>query len=113
MADEREQARRLHNDLEFIGLRAQATSVGLLQLCAELVQAGVLEGVAIQRIKDAIHSEISVSNRRAHARAEFEDTLRKRLDAIFPQCEDARRMSPVGDVHDMQMALEPGSDGTT
>jgi hypothetical protein len=104
---DKEQALELHRDLDFIGLRAQATTVGLLQLCAELVKVGVLDGEAIGRIKEAITWDITVSNPRVHDRAEFETTLRKRLDAIFPRAEDAHRASRVGNVQDMQSALIP------
>lgn len=39
MVDEQAaQARELHRTLDFIGLRAQATTVGLIQLCTELVR---------------------------------------------------------------------------
>ena len=99
-----EQARELHNTLEFIGLRAQATSVGLVQLCAELVRAGVLEDAAVERIKEAIRMELTLSNSRGHYRAEFQQTLKQRLDAIFPCGKNAER-GPVGDVHDLQAAL--------
>ena len=105
--DDKEKARRLHDDLEFIGLRAQATSVGLIQLCAELMRVGVLDDSAIQRIKEAVQSDISISNPRVHGRGEFQETLRKRLDSIFPRSGDAPR-SPVGSVDDMQSALRPG-----
>lgn len=105
--DERQQARQLHDDLEFIGLRAQATSVGLVQLCAELVKAGVLGEDSIQRVKDAIHRDLCVSNPRIHHRGEFEDTLRKRLDAIFPRCDAPDRQAQIGDVADMRSALRP------
>jgi hypothetical protein len=44
----------LHDMIGFVGLRAQATAVGLLQLAAELKRAGVLDDDAIGRIKDAI-----------------------------------------------------------
>jgi hypothetical protein len=107
-----EQARELHNTLEFIGLRAQATTVGLLQLCTELVRAGVLDGAAIQRIKDAIRMELTLTHSRGHYRGEFEETLRQRLDAIFPSGEDARRQAPVGDLHDLQTALDTDRDKT-
>lgn len=84
---EKEQAIRLHECLDLIGLRAQATSVGLLQLCAELVNVGVLDDAAVGRIKDAIQKDISVSRRGAkHGHDEFEATLRRRLDSVFPSC---------------------------
>jgi len=57
--------RQLHGAIDLIGLRAHATSVGLIQLCAELMKAGVLDGQAVQRIKDAIRREITISNPRS------------------------------------------------
>ena len=102
------EARRLHHDLEFIGLRAQATSVGFLQLCAELVKAGVIGDDGLQRIKDAIHREICANSRR-HDRDEFETTLRQRLDAIFPRADDAGRSEPIGTIQDMEAAFGQGS----
>ena len=101
-------ARKLHDTLEFIGLRAQATSVGMLQLCTELVRAGILDDAAVERIKGAIHREIVVSHPRARDRADFEQTLRQRLDAIFPRGRNAERLSPVGTLEDMQSALDSG-----
>lgn len=103
---ETEQARELHRTLEFIGLRAQATTVGLIQLCAELVAAGLLKDEAVERIKDAIFREIAVTHPRGYNRAEFERTLRARLDAIFPRSNDAEPRSPVGTVADLESRLD-------
>lgn len=105
--DETEQARELHRTLEFIGLRAQATTVGLLQLSAELVAAGVLADEAIERIKDAIFREIAVTHPRGYNRAEFEQTLRQRLDSIFPPAVDAEQRARVGSVGEMETSLDP------
>lgn len=106
---EKEQAIRLHECLDFIGLRAQATSVGLLQLCAELVKAGVLDDPAVERIKSAIQKDITVSRRGAkHGHDAFETTLRKRLDSVFPSCEKAAIGGHVGTASDMQEAMTRG-----
>ena len=102
---EKEQAIRLHECLDFIGLRAQATSVGLLQLCAELVAVGVLDDAAVGRIKNAIRKDITVSRRRKHGQDEFEETLRKRLDSVFPTCA-APRAGLVGTAEDMRDAMQ-------
>src|SRR5690606_14538226 len=102
-----EQARELHRTLEFIGLRAQATTVGLLQLSAELVQAGVLDQAAIERIKESIFRVIAVSPPDGYNRAEFEQTLRQRLDAICPRCESGATRSRVGTVAEMETSLDP------
>lgn len=108
--DQTERARELHRTLEYIGLRAHATTVGFLQLSAELVRAGVLDNDAIQRIKDAIYREISVSRPRSYNRAEFEEMLKQRLDAIFPQGECAERRIQVGTLEDMESAFATEGD---
>lgn len=56
-------ARERHRTLDFIGLRAHATAVGLIQLCEELLNAGVLSADGLDRIKDAICSELAVGTR--------------------------------------------------
>ena len=105
--DQTEQARELHRTLEFIGLRAQAPTVGLIQLCAELVAAGVQQDAAIERIKDAIFRELAVMHPRGHNRAEFERTLRQRLDAIFPHAAGTEPRARVGPVAEMETSLVP------
>jgi len=102
-----EQARELHRTLEFIGLRAQATTVGMLQLCAELVRAGSLPVDAIERIKQSIFREIAVNQPRGYNRAEFERTLKQRLDSIFPSAADAQPRARIGTVEDMKTSFEP------
>jgi len=109
--DQAVQAKDLHRTLEFIGLRAQATSVGLIQLCAELVRSGVLDYGAIERIKDAIYRDITVSRPRNGLSGEFEKTLRQRLDAIFPQAESTEQRAPVGSLEEMESALDPEAKG--
>ena len=106
--------RQLHGTIDFIGLRAHATSVGLIQLCAELMKAGVLDGEAVQRIKDAIQREITISNPRANARGEFEHSLKERLDAIFPKYTEPENRTEVGTASELGAALnlEPHSAST-
>lgn len=107
--DQTEHARELHETLEFIGLRAQATTVGLLQLCAELARVSVLDDAAMERIKEAIFREITVTHPRGYNRAEFEETLRKRLDAIFPGAAERAPPARVGTVADLKTSLDPGN----
>jgi hypothetical protein len=80
--DESEE-QRLHETVSFVGLRAQATAVGLLQLSAELVRAGVLDKAAVDRIKDAIAKDISLSRPRSVSRDEYMGMVRERLDGLF------------------------------
>lgn len=102
-------AKDLHNTLDFIGLRAHATTVGLVQLCMELIRAGVIDVAANERIKAAIHEEIMVSRSRGHDREEYAKLLKQRLDAIFPSNGDGNIVSGVGTVRDMEAALDPRS----
>jgi hypothetical protein len=100
-------SRQLHDTLDFIGLRAQATTVGLLQLCTELVQAEVIDLDAIDRIKAAVHRELLVSHPRGHDREEFARTLQERLDAVFPHDEAEHRATSVGAVDMLRSSLDP------
>ena len=82
--DRHDDARRLNSEVSLVGLRAQATAVGLVQLCAELLQAGVLDNAAVGRIKSAIADQIVVSYKPHRGREEFEAALHRRLDRLFP-----------------------------
>lgn len=74
---------RLHDAVGFVGLRAQATAVGLLQLSLELRRAGVIDEDAISRIKEAIAKDISLSCPRSTPKFEFLGNIRRRLDRLF------------------------------
>ena len=74
---------KLHETVSFVGLRAQATAVGLLQLSAELVRAGVLDKAAVDRIKEAIAKDIALSRPRSVGREEYMGLVRERLDGLF------------------------------
>jgi hypothetical protein len=73
----------LHETVGMIGLRAQATAIGLLQLSAELVNAGVLDCSALERIKTAIVKDLSLTRPRRREREEYEREVRQRLDHLF------------------------------
>jgi hypothetical protein len=75
--------RKLHQDLKNVGLRAQATAAGLVQLCKELQSAGVLGDDAVGRIKEAIADEIALTAPRPMLRADFRKDVCERLNAIF------------------------------
>ena len=75
--------RRLHETINFVGLRAHATAVGLLQLTSELVRAGVLDDAALSRIKDAIGRELALSRPSRVSAADFDRSTRARLDLLF------------------------------
>ncbi|HUD30104.1 MAG TPA: hypothetical protein VMQ93_14625 [Novosphingobium sp.] len=73
----------MHDDLRNVGLRAQATAAGLVQLCKELNAAGVLDEGAVQRVKHAIADEIALTAPRPIPRADFRRDVCERLDALF------------------------------
>jgi len=75
--------RRYRVDLSNVGLRAQATAAGLVQLCVELQRANVLPQQAIDRIKAAIADEILASVPRHVSTHQYKDETRSRLDRIF------------------------------
>ena len=83
----RQEDKNLHYELGNVGLRAQATAAGLLQLCAELRDAGVLGEAAIERIKDRIARDITLSAPKSTTPDAFKRDVRTRLDRLFAGCE--------------------------
>lgn len=81
--------RRLHDAMDFIGMRALTTAAGMIQLCNELHRAGALDEDAVGRIKDAMAREIALC-RRGGFEQEFQ-LARQRLDAIFAGQEELKR----------------------
>ena len=77
------EGKQLHDTLGFVGLRAQATAVGLLQLSIELIKAGVLDEAAVEQIKRAIFNDIALSRPISLEKAAYEETLHRRLDDLF------------------------------
>ena len=75
---------RVHADLEAIGIRASGTAVGLFQLLKELLDAGVLGGDAVQRIKEAIISDLATKRPRSQTLADYEQRVRDRMDHLLP-----------------------------
>jgi hypothetical protein len=78
-----EKQRKLHFDLMNVGLRAQATAVGFVQLCVELQRVGILEEPAVERIKCAIADEVAVTAPRAISCKSYRDEVKQRLDRLF------------------------------
>jgi hypothetical protein len=86
--DEREE-RRVHDAMDFIGLRALATAAGLIRMCTELRRVGILDEDAITRIKESMAREIALSHRGAFEK-EFQIAM-QRLDALFAGREELKR----------------------
>ncbi len=91
--DDREE-KRIHDSVSLVGLRAHATAVGFLTLARELVRAGVLDEAAVERIKDAIVKELSLTRGRSTSAEEFERTTRHRLDGLFAGQESVGETPP-------------------
>ena len=86
--------KRLHDAIDLVGMRAQATTVGLIQLSVELRRAGVLDEAAVGRIKDAIAKEICLTRPRSIPEANFRENLRGRLDRLFSGEEPVGKARP-------------------
>ena len=90
-----EKQKRLHHDVTNVGLRAQATAVGLIQLCIELRRAEVLDDTAIRRIKAAIGDELAYGPHRRVASRDQRSEIDERLDRIFA---GEQRLGPAGEL---------------
>ena len=75
--------KKLHDDLANVGLRAQATAVGLVQLCIELRRANLIDQPAVDRIKSAVAAEIVTTAPRAVSCEAYRRDVRDRLDRLF------------------------------
>ena len=78
-----EKHKKLHFDITNVGLRAQATAVGLVQLCVELRRANVLDEAAVEQIKDAIADEVAVAAPRTLTSPQYRSEVKSRLDRLF------------------------------
>ena len=83
---------QLHQAIDAIGMRAQATAVGLVQLSIELRRAGILDEAAFDRVKRAIADEISQGRPRSANKAEFDADVRNRLERIFAGTESVGQL---------------------
>lgn len=93
-------AKKMHYDLVNVGLRAQATAAGLVQLCRELQRVGVIDEAAVDRVKTAITTEICHAAPRHQRGSEFRTQIRTRLDGIFVG------EQPVGDAAELRASVD-------
>lgn len=77
------ESQKLHEDIAFLGLRAQATAVGLVQLSIELQRAGVLSQDAICRVKGAIADNLTLKTPSYLTAKEHRCEVAQRLDKLF------------------------------
>jgi hypothetical protein len=86
--------KRVHDSIELVGMRAQATTVGLIQLAIELHRAKLLDQAAIDRIKESIAKEISLNRPRSVSAENFDEHLRVRLDRLFSGEDPVGQVTP-------------------
>ena len=77
------EGKQLHDAIDFVGLRAHATAVGLIQLTAELFRSGVLDESAVERIKEMIAQDLVLNRPHYVTKEAFEKQVRMRLDRLF------------------------------
>lgn len=75
--------KQLHHDITNVGLRAQATAVGLVQLCIELRRTGVLSEAALGNIKKSISDELLIGPYRRNCSRDERREVEARIDRIF------------------------------
>lgn len=83
MTSKFEKQKRLHHDVTNVGLRAQATAVGLIQLCIELRATNILSDEGLKRIKLAIGDELAIGPYRRIASRDHRSEIDSRLDRLF------------------------------
>jgi len=76
-------AQHIQLALDSIGMRQRGTAVGLLQLCKELLDAGVLGADAVSRIREAIVEDVALTCPRTVQVSEYQQMVRARLNAIL------------------------------
>jgi hypothetical protein len=86
--------KRVHDSIELVGMRAQATTVGLIQLTIEMHRASLLDGPAVDRIKEAIAKEISLNRPKSVSAENFDEHLRERLDRLFSGEDPVGQVTP-------------------
>jgi hypothetical protein len=78
-----EKQKQLHNDVTNVGLRAQATAVGLIQLCIELRKSNALSEEGLGNVKKAIADELLIGPYRRYCSREQRVEIETRIDRIF------------------------------
>lgn len=111
--EQRKILERERGALAFVGLRAQGTATGLIQLCAELRCAGVLGDDAIERIKQAIVDDLIVSSSSLRRSDEIERAMKRRLDDVFARriASGAGRQEVVGTADRLGESLGLSDEG--
>lgn len=81
---EQSKAKKSHFELQHAGFRSRATAAGFLQLTRELKALAVIDDQAIERIREAMLSELLENLPRSLVGdSAYEDRLRERLKALL------------------------------
>ncbi|WP_298813507.1 hypothetical protein [uncultured Sphingomonas sp.] len=75
--------KQLHHDVTNVGLRAQATAVGLIQLCIELRKTNALSEEGLRNVKRAIADELLIGPSRRYCSRDPRREIEERIDRIF------------------------------
>lgn len=90
------ETRKLRESIDLLGIRAQATAAGMIQIAIELGRVGVLDAAALDRIKDRILGDIMLGRPPSADRTAYEAAMRRRLDALFAGTEPVGSQPMVG-----------------
>ncbi|WP_294193020.1 hypothetical protein [uncultured Sphingomonas sp.] len=83
MGQPSDKQKQLHHDVTNVGLRAQATAVGLIQLCIELRKTNALSEEGLGNVKKAIADELLIGPYRRSCSRDQRRDLEMRIDRIF------------------------------
>ena len=83
MGQPTEKQKQLHHDVTNVGLRAQATAVGLIQLCIELRKSNALSEEGLGNVKKAIADELLIGPSRRYCSRAQRVEIETRIDRIF------------------------------
>jgi hypothetical protein len=80
----------MHERIGQLPIRDRATAAGLVQLCAELRNSGLLTDDAMERVKDAIGYELTEQAPRSVTKQAFRCDVHNRLNKVFERYAQVR-----------------------
>lgn len=95
MGQPSDKQKQLHNDVTNVGLRAQATAVGLIQLCIELRKTNALSEEGLSNVKKAIADELLIGQNRRYCSREQRCEIEARIDRVFA---GEQKVGPAGEL---------------
>lgn len=101
MGQPSEKQKQLHHDVTNVGLRAQVTAVGLIQLCIELRKTNALSEEGLSNVKKAIADELLIGQNRRYCSRDQRCDVEARIDRIFAG------EQKVGPAEELSFVTEP------